>query len=149
MTKEVALRQIPHLPPRLSPMHFVRVFTLKSRFCNSTTLNRMSIVFVGAAQLAVFCLVLVAVCLVWVRRKRALRVGKGSFGRKRLRTTEAGFEGNCLKMFHSWMWFMSELGAGALRVGCLTSASAFPLSLLQSAGLRKTLWVSVATSFHS
>lgn len=86
----------------------------------------MPIVFVGAVQLAVFCLVLVAVCLVWVRRKRALHVGKGSFRRKRLRTTEAGFEGNCLKMFHSLVWFMPELGAGALRGGCLTPASAFP-----------------------
>lgn len=86
----------------------------------------MPIVCVGAVQLAVLCLVLVAVCLVWVRRKRALRAGKGSFRRKRLRTTEAGFEGNCPKMFHSWVWFRSELGAGALRVGCLTSASAPP-----------------------
>ncbi|TWW79374.1 IGF-like family receptor 1 [Takifugu flavidus] len=33
-------------------------------------------------------------CLVCVRRKRALSVGKGLFGRKRLRTTEAGFEVN-------------------------------------------------------
>lgn len=58
----------------------------------------MPIVFVGAVQLAVFCLVLATLCLVWVMRKRALH-GKGSFRRKRLRTTEAGFVGNCLKMF--------------------------------------------------
>ncbi|XP_011603900.1 IGF-like family receptor 1 [Takifugu rubripes] len=47
-----------------------------------------------AVQLVVLCLVLFAVCLVCVRRKRALSVGKGLFGRKRLRTTEAGFEVN-------------------------------------------------------
>lgn len=61
----------------------------------------MPFVFVGAVQLSVFCLVIVAVCLVWVRRKRALHVGKDSFKRKRLRTTDAGFVGNCPKMFHS------------------------------------------------
>lgn len=88
----------------------------------------MPIVFVGAVHLAVLSLVLVAVCFVWVWRKRALHVGKGSFRRKRLRTTDAGFEGNCPKMFRLWVWFSSELGAGALKVGCMTSASAFPLS---------------------
>lgn len=81
----------------------------KSGLRSSLTVNRISFVFVGAVLLTVLGLVLVVVCLVWVKRRRDMRVGMRYFGRKRLSLIETGYEGICTTVPRVWVWLWSEL----------------------------------------